>query len=68
MGTIEKELIDFFANNEKDVSIADSNLLAELEKSVKDYQALVEDGITKPRGYNLLTIDSITPGFEFNCF
>lgn len=67
MDTIEKELIDFFANDEK-VSGIDLSSLEELEKSVKDYQTLVENGVAKPRGYNLLTIDGNIPVFEFNHF
>lgn len=65
MGMIEKELIDLFVN-EKEVSGIDLSSLEELEKTVKDYQALVENGVAKPRGYNLLTIDGNVPVFEFN--
>lgn len=67
MGTIEKELIDLFAN-EKEVSCIDLSSLEELEKTVKDYQTLVENGVAKPRGYNLLTIDGNVTFFEFNHF
>lgn len=67
MGTIEKELTDLFANK-KDISGVDSKSLDDLEKSVKDFHELLESGVVKPRGYNLLTIDGNAPSFGFNNF
>lgn len=67
MGTIEKKLTDLFAQKNGIPGI-DSNRLNELEKSVKEYHDLVEKGIARPRGYNLLTIDSNIPNLEFNHF
>lgn len=67
MSTIEKELLDILAN-EKEVPGIEINSLNELEKSVKKYQELVENGVTKPRGYNLLTIDENVQTFKFNSF
>lgn len=67
MGITEKELIDIFAN-EKELTCIDLDSLEELEKSMKDYQTLIENGIATPRGYNLLAIDSEIPILEFNRF
>lgn len=67
MGTIEKKLIDLSVK-EKNISGIDPDILDRLEKSMKDYNTLIKNGITKPRGYNLLTIDSIMPSLEFNRF
>lgn len=67
MGVIEKKLVDLFAN-EKEITSIDLSSLEEFEKSVKDYQELVENGVAKHRGYNLLTIESNAPVFEFNHF
>lgn len=65
MGKIEKELKAFLTKNEKN-TYADSESLKEFEKSAKEFQTLIDSGIAKSRGYNLLTIESkeYTVGFN----
>lgn len=65
MGKIEKEYRDLIANENEIIGV-DLSSLEELEKSMNDYHSMVNNGITKSRGYNLLTIDCSIPIFEFN--
>lgn len=66
MGKIEKELNNFLSKEGKDICI-DSVSLKEFEKSAKEFQMLIDNGMAKSRGYNLLTIESKQRTFSFNC-
>lgn len=66
MGKIEKELKNLLSKEGKDIC-ADSVSLKEFEKSAKEFQTLIDNGMAKSRGYNLLTIESKQCIFSFNC-
>lgn len=65
MGDTEKQLRSLLENSKKSDSF-NNEAVKEFEKSVKDFQKLIADGVTKPRGYNLLTIEDRNPILEFN--
>ncbi len=63
MGETEKRITDLMNNVEK--LHYDTTTLETFEKSSKEFQNLIEQGLTKSRGYNLQTIeDRMT--FAFN--
>ncbi|WP_308744719.1 hypothetical protein [uncultured Bacteroides sp.] len=65
MGTVEKKLSELIKQEKKKLS--NDACLKELEKSTKEFQKLIDDGIVKPRGYNLQTIeDSYNSSIQFN--
>ena len=42
----------------------DKDTIKEYEKSVKDFEQLINRGITKSRGYNLQTIDDASDSMQ----
>ena len=42
----------------------DKDTIKEYEKSVKDFEQLINRGITKSRGYNLQTIDGASDSMQ----
>ena len=40
--------------------------LEDMEKSIKDFQEMVDDGLVQPRGYTLKTIDDECFTYSFN--
>ena len=42
----------------------DKDTIKEYEKSVKDFEQLINRGITKSRGYNLQTIDDVSDSMQ----
>ena len=42
----------------------DKDTIKEYEKSVKDFEQLINRGITKSRGYNLQTIDDASDNMQ----
>jgi hypothetical protein len=67
MGNTEKEVREL-TKNAKHVC-HDTDSLRQFEKSAKEFQNLIDNGMAKPRGYNLQTIEDRTctsDVFEFN--
>lgn len=65
METVEKKLSKLIRQETKKMS--NDTCLKELEKSTKEFQKLIDEGVTKPRGYNLQTIeDSCNSSIQFN--
>lgn len=65
MSKTEKELTEL-KKNLKGVC-RDKKTLENFEKSAKEFQSLIDNGLTKSRGYNLETIeDSRCNAFTFN--
>lgn len=40
--------------------------LEEMELSIKAYQKMIDNGITKPRGYSIRTINDMITSLKFN--
>lgn len=65
MGTIEKELIETLkVETEK---FQNDPKIKEFEKANSEFKNLVQEGVTKERGYNLLTVENAhLTGVHFN--
>lgn len=50
--------------NKYTFSQQDKDTIKEYEKSVKDFEQLINRGITKSRGYNLQTIDDASDSMQ----
>ena len=50
--------------NNYSFSQQDKDTIKEYEKSVKDFEQLINRGITKSRGYNLQTIDDASDSMQ----
>jgi len=65
MGTIEKELIAAIKSEAE--RLQNDPKVKEFEKAISDFKTLVEAGIAKERGYNLMTLDAThLQGEHFN--
>lgn len=64
MGETEKKLRKLLADKADKSNLSS---IEEFEESTRFFQELIDKGITKSRGYNLLTIESKEPVSEFNC-
>jgi hypothetical protein len=62
MKTLEKEIKKVIKEKEKSLNFES------LKKINDEFNKLINEGLTSPRGYNLMTIDDIrTLNYEINC-
>lgn len=64
MGEIEAKFIDVL--EDESIKKNDSLIIKEFEKAARLFDELVEKGLIKPRGYNLMSISDapIIPGYN----
>lgn len=65
MGEIEKEARNFIASFDPS-SLGDKETLQEFERSVQQFDEMVKEGVTSPRGYTLQTVEESSIVMAFN--
>lgn len=65
MGEIERETRDFISHFDSS-SLGDAETLREFEKSSQKFNDMVKEGVIKPRGYTLQTVEDTSITMAFN--